>query len=113
MKAPDNPSAIAAHIHGLCSRTSGEIVVSPMVWYPGASPGAKEWSFSINIGGRSGHGRQRWVSISVVDHDYEPPAVLEPEFAALFDTVITISRPDPRAAVINTLRQRGATVCTT
>jgi len=110
MKAHKTLSTFTAYVHSLCGSSIGEIVVSPMVWHPGASLGAKEWSFTISIGGWSGHGRQRWVCFRVVDHDFEPPVVLDPDWAALFDTVIKISRQNPRDTVIDTLRQRGATV---
>jgi hypothetical protein len=105
-----NPTAIAAHICGLCSSSHGEIVVSPMVWFPGPAPGARDWSFNVSVGGRAGKGRVRWFSINIADLDYEPAPQIHPLIAAMADTIIAIRRPEARTAIINTLRQRGATV---
>jgi len=102
--------AIAARICGLCSSSHGEIVVSPMVWFPRQPPGTRDWSFNVSVGGRAGKGRIRWSSINIADLDYEPAPQIHPLIAAAVDTVIAIKRPEARAAIINTLRQRGATV---
>jgi hypothetical protein len=73
-----------------------QVVVSPMVWT--TENDARKWYFTVSVS-RSGE----WFSIRIDDPDYEPPAKLDPAFAAMFDTVIEISPVDARSRIISAL----------
>jgi hypothetical protein len=75
------------------------VVVSPMTWQP--RNGGKEWYFTVSVSKRG-----EWFSIGIENPDYEPPAKLDPAFAAMFDTIIEISPVDARSRVISALLAR-------